>query len=776
MKLIITQLEGQNEDLKRYLDLAGYIIVSLDKNGNINLLNRKGYEILGYEENELLGKNWFETCLPETIRDETFDVFKELIRGELNPVEFHQNPIITSTGIERIISWYNALLYDDDGIISGMVCSGEDITEKAKIEQELKESEEKFKTITEQSVASISIFQNSEIIYINKVFSEVIGYPYKKIISWEVDGLLEKVIHPDDLERVMNLSKKTRAGLTDTLQNTQFKIIRKDGEIKWIDSFFKSIPYKGKHGALNFFLDMTVQKNEKRELKRLTEDLEKKVEFRTKELKESEEKYRILADQSQIGIFIIQDNQIKYINKTAAKIIGYTRKEVENWSLEDFAKLIHPEDRYFMLEQALKKQEGTEEILDNYDFRFFNKNGELIWGHNLSKTIIYEGKPADLVTQIYITERKEIEQKLKESEEKLKKSEWEKNIILESISELITFYDVNNIILWANQAAGESLNIQPDDMVGQKCYELWHDRNEVCDDCPIEDSIKSGSPHSGEIITPDGRVWAMKGFPVKDEEGKVIGAVEVTSEITKLKKAEEKVREVNERMDLYRSIFAHDISNIFNNVKMAAELCKPYLNDPTQLEKISELHRIISEQIIRGDKLIRNVKRLSSLEESKFPVKREQVRQIIENSIEFLYNSYPNREIIVNKEIANGSIIANVNELLQDVFENILFNAVKHNKSPRIEISLVVSKLEIEKKKFIKLEFKDNGKGISDKRKQLIFQRGKDLVKKKGGMGLGLSLVKKIIDSYGGKIWVEARVKGDYKKGSNFIILIPEAT
>ncbi|TFF88444.1 MAG: ATP-binding protein, partial [Promethearchaeota archaeon] len=105
-----------------------------------------------------------------------------------------------------------------------------------------------------------------------------------------------------------------------------------------------------------------------------------------------------------------------------------------------------------------------------------------------------------------------------------------------------------------------------------------------------------------------------------------------------------------------------------------------------------------------------------------------------------------------------------------DVFENILLNAIKHNESEIIDIDINVEERsnEIE---YLHLEFSDNGVGIPDEKKELIFIGNR---KYKGkGMGLGLSLVKKIIDVYNGKIWVENRVEGDYSKGSKFIIELP---
>ena len=77
--------------------------------------------------------------------------------------------------------------------------------------------------------------------------------------------------------------------------------------------------------------------------------------------------------------------------------------------------------------------------------------------------------------------------------------------------------------------------------------------------------------------------------------------------------------------------------------------------------------------------------------------------------------------------------------------------------------------------KYIKMEFMDNGIGIPDARKQVIFQKGFKKTSDVMGLGIGLSLVKKIIDSYKGEIWVEDKVKEDYTKGSNFVLLIPEA-
>ena len=118
---------------------------------------------------------------------------------------------------------------------------------------------------------------------------------------------------------------------------------------------------------------------------------------------------------------------------------------------------------------------------------------------------------------------------------------------------------------------------------------------------------------------------------------------------------------------------------------------------------------------------------------------------------------------------------AYANEFLGDVFENLLFNAIKHNPEGALEILIRLSRVQIKNIPYIKIEFIDNGKGIEDSIKKILFAGNLSLKKSMYGMGLGLSLVKRIIDLYKGKIWVEDQVQGDHTKGCNFIVLLPEA-
>jgi len=140
-------LRESEERANKYLEIASVAFVALNNEGNIALINERGLEILGYKREELLGKNWFKTCLPESVQDDVLDVFHQLIRGEIEPVEYYENPILRKDGKERIIAWSNSVLRNPAGEIEGTLTSGEDITERKQAVEALRESEEKYRTI-----------------------------------------------------------------------------------------------------------------------------------------------------------------------------------------------------------------------------------------------------------------------------------------------------------------------------------------------------------------------------------------------------------------------------------------------------------------------------------------------------------------------------------------------------------------------------------------------------------------------------------------------------
>jgi PAS domain S-box-containing protein len=97
-------LRTERNKAQHYLDIAEVILVALNKKGEITLINRKGNQILGYTEGELLGKNWFTTCLPSPLRKKMKSGFLKLMAGEREITEFYENPALTKSGTESSIA------------------------------------------------------------------------------------------------------------------------------------------------------------------------------------------------------------------------------------------------------------------------------------------------------------------------------------------------------------------------------------------------------------------------------------------------------------------------------------------------------------------------------------------------------------------------------------------------------------------------------------------------------------------------------------------------
>ncbi len=122
---------------QEYLNIAGVILLALDGNGNITLLNRKGYEVLEYPEGSLTGRNWLETCLPARERNRLWPLFRQLSAGNIQAGEHLENMVLTRSGNERLVAWQNTAIFDETGTLVCTLSSGEDITERRRREDEL---------------------------------------------------------------------------------------------------------------------------------------------------------------------------------------------------------------------------------------------------------------------------------------------------------------------------------------------------------------------------------------------------------------------------------------------------------------------------------------------------------------------------------------------------------------------------------------------------------------------------------------------------------------
>jgi PAS domain S-box-containing protein len=143
-------LKEAREVAEGYLKIADVLLVAYDAQAKVTMLNPKGHRVLGYEEGELVGKDWFDVCFPPEDRDQARRVFRSVVAGETDPFDYFEGNVLTRTGEKRLIAWRNAMLRDESGRIVGMLCSGEDITHKRRIEQELSANYARLVEMTER--------------------------------------------------------------------------------------------------------------------------------------------------------------------------------------------------------------------------------------------------------------------------------------------------------------------------------------------------------------------------------------------------------------------------------------------------------------------------------------------------------------------------------------------------------------------------------------------------------------------------------------------------
>ena len=240
-----------------------------------------------------------------------------------------------------------------------------------------------------------------------------------------------------------------------------------------------------------------------------------------------------------------------------------------------------------------------------------------------------------------------------------------------------------------------------------------------------------------------------------------------------ISKTKEHTKAYNDIM-FYRDLLNHDMNNILQNILSSTELYSIYKKNGKNDNELDELIKIIRDQSFRGIRLTSNVQKLAKLEESKIYLKKINVKKVLKDAIISTKTGFQEREIIFSIDAPDKTIWVKADDLLLEVFVNLLINAVMYNDNPCVEIKVRISNIQIKETNYLKIEIKDNGIGISDERKETIFERRFNKDKYSKGMGFGLSLVKKTINIYNGKVWVEDKVAGDHSKGSNFILLIPQ--
>lgn len=399
-------LREEKNRAQKYLDIAAVALVIINAKKEVTLINQKGCEILGYEQKEIVGKNWFDNFIPERNRNEVKSVFQKLIAGKVEPVEYFENPILTNNNEERIIAWHNTILNDEKGNIIGTLSSGEDITERMQVEEALRESEKKYRGILESiSEVYYELDLKGNFIFFNDRACEFLGYLRDELIGMNYREYMDKKNQEIAFKLYNTMYEK------DIPQTVfEYEMIRSNGNKIFVESsvYLKHNSEGEKIGFYGLTRDITERKQIEREL-----------------IKTKDEQALILKSVSELISY--QDKELKIIwaNKAAAESVGLTTQQLighhcyEIWQERDSPCIGCPVLKAIETGQLQKADIATP------DGRYLFIRGTPVKGADGNILGAVE-------TTLEITERKKAEQQLKESEKKLR----EQNIELRKLDEL----------------------------------------------------------------------------------------------------------------------------------------------------------------------------------------------------------------------------------------------------------------------------------------------------------------------------------------------------
>lgn len=420
-----------------------------------------------------------------------FLIVHEVFHGR----KVHIIPFIGGTTI-AIVLWFAGKKYDEARYYA----------------KELKKSREELHEVINNLPAAI--WSNN---FKNKF--DIISKGYEKIYKIPTEDFYinpntwKDVIHPDHREYVDMAEAEIFQGLREKVE---YKIIRGDGETRWVQSTVK--PIYGEDGELESINGVLIDITDRKTIE--------------KELIEAEDKYRNLVENALIGVYIYRDGRLSYVNSYFERVSGYTSEEVLNMDIFD---LLSPGDREEIFKRSKELKEGKRDIILQIKAR--NKQGKILDLELSATKIMYKESYAYIGTIKDITNQKMALESVKERERIL-------SAIFDNIQDGMCLLDKDLNIVKTNKMLNQLYNID-DYTPGVKCYTTYSEGKTPCSGCPAVRAIETKEPHMQvkSFRRRDGSSgWIeLHAYPLLDEEGEITGVVEQVRDITESKITHDKI-------------------------------------------------------------------------------------------------------------------------------------------------------------------------------------------------------------------------------------------
>jgi PAS domain S-box-containing protein len=472
---------------------------------------------------------------------------------------------------------------------------------------------------------------------------------------------------------------------------------------------------------------------------------------------------RIVEAAGALVVGMNTQGQILLFNKRCEEVTGYSEKEVLGKTI--FPLLIPEDERAEFMERFQRLVNGKLPT-HSPQIHWITKTGEkrlMQW----SNTFVTDDQGN--VEEIFgigidITEWKKTQQALKDSET-------QHRYLFDSVPVGIFRTTPDGQILDVNPALVAMLGYDDkEELLKRKAYEFYVDATARK---RWEALVKQQEVVRGfevQFQRSDGQtIWIeLNARAIRNEQGQVYCYEGTLEDITKRKEAEIALVAAHHRSEFLLDLMAHDLNNINQGIMLSLELIEADEQLPAHLrERVGDT----LAQVERSADLIANVKRFQSLEIEPQLLGSRDLAPPFHAAVRAVERAFPNKKLFLTTNIEEGKYQISGDGFITELFFNLLHNAMKMDSNDFVKVEVQANPAD--DNKYLQIQVMDQGPGVPNSEKKRIFTRYQENSKEKRGSGVGLTLVQRIIQRYGGRIWVQDRVAGNHTQGANFVVLLP---
>ncbi|MFX1476463.1 MAG: PAS domain S-box protein, partial [Promethearchaeota archaeon] len=486
-------------------------------------------------------------------------------------------------------------------------------------------------------------------------------------------------------------------------------------------------------------------------------------------LKASRERFRTIVEDTADWIWEVDAQGIfTYSNHAVEDILGRTVGQILGLSLFDFLVEDEVDSVRLQFQEDIAAKRGFHSLVNQWVHAwdpksvFLEASGRPILNED-GEAVGFRGICRDITERI-------------EAYTTLRVSEANYRALIKTSPDAITVTDLEGVILIASQQTAKMHGFDHEgELIGKSALDLIIAEQHSEIKATLKDTLVKGIHQNLEFT------FVRKNhstFPGKlsvsvlmSADGKPMGFIYVSRDITEIKEAEEDILEARARAEFFNDLMTHDLTNINQAILLSLELS---LQEPDLPEQLQKQLQFSLQQVERSAALISRVKDFLRIDTEPALLEPESLTAAFSDALAAVRQVFPNKSIRVESTILKGKHIVMADDFLIDLLFHLLSNAVRFDHRQRIVIDVDVT--PVFEEDFLKLEVKDRGPGVPDEIKELVFTRyTPQLHEKTKGRGIELTIIRRLITRYKGKIWVEDRVLGDHSQGANFVILLPRA-